>query len=349
MPATSKKILAPKADQLSFFPVFLKVEDRFAIVVGNGAQALARARLLAESRVRIRLIASDPSRELGVFAIQADADLVIAPFAPAMADDAALVFAATGDADEDEGVVNAARERGIPVNAVDRPELCDFYMPALVNRAPVCVAVGSEGSGPVLTQLLRARIEALLPPSTGRLAGLAARYRKTVDRLVPKGATRRHFWRAFFDGPVARCVESGDMVAARRSVTRLLKDIEAPTGFVSLVGAGPGAEDLLTLRAQRALLEADTILFATDVHESLVALGRRDARRMAVAHREAGKHLVREAFAGSHIVLLTAGDPRDDALTDAVTAALETAGIAHEIVPGVAASSQDTTRRILAA
>ena len=338
-----------KADRLSAFPIFMKVENRFAVIAGNGQAALAKARLLGESRIAIRLIAPAPSRELGAFIIQADAELVAAPFAPVMLDGAALVFAATGDAALDETIAKAARERNIPVNAVDRPELCDFYVPALVNRAPVAVAIGSQGTGPVLTQMLRGRIEALLPRSTGRLARLAARYRRTVDRLVPGGAPRRRFWRSFFDGPIAQCIEQGDMAAARRSVTKLLKDIEARTGFVSLVGAGPGEEDLLTLRAQRALLEADTILFVTDVRESLVALGRRDARRMAVAHREAGERLVQEALAGSRVVLLTAGDPRGDTSTDAVTAALRTAGIAFEIVPGVAASSQAATRQTLAA
>lgn len=336
MPASK----ASKADRLSVFPVFHKVEGRVAVVVGDGEEALAKARLLSESLVRVRLIAPAPSRELGVFIIQSDADHVAAPFSPAMLEGAALVFAATGDTTRDEAIVDAAHTRNIPVNAVDRPELCDFYVPALVNRAPVAIAIGSEGSGPVLTQILRSKIEALLPRSTGPLARLAARYRQTVSRVVPRGSARRRFWRAFFDGPVARCAEAGDMAGARRATMQLLKRPADAAGFVSIVGAGPGDEDLLTLRAQRALLEADAILHAPETSRRIVALGRRDAHRVSVDPAEAAQRLIAEAGAGNRVVLLIDGDPRADAASEALVATLDEAGIAFEIVPGIAASSQ---------
>ena len=349
MPATRATGQTVRADKLSFFPIFVKVKDRFAIVAGNGPEALAKARLLAESRIAIRLLAPEPTRELGVFAIQADANLVAGPFNPSMLDGAALVFAATGDAAQDEAIVAAARERDIPVNAVDLPELCDFYVPALVNRAPVAIAIGSEGSGPVLTQMLRARIEALLPQSVGHLAGLAARYRRTVGRLVPKGAARRRFWRAFFEGNVARHIETGDMAGARRAVTQLLKAPEGATGFVSLVGAGPGEPDLLTLRAQRSLLEADIILHAPAVCARVVALGRRDASRVAIDPDTVAARLVGEANAGRRVVLLTPGDPATQHPTGELVAMLRGAGIGFEIVPGVAASSRAAAAETLAA
>ncbi|MEC9343209.1 MAG: NAD(P)-dependent oxidoreductase [Pseudomonadota bacterium] len=334
-------------DRLSCFPVFMKVEDRFAVVVGDGAEALAKARLLRESRIGIRVISPTPSLELGVLLIQADIDHVAAPFAPSLVDGAALVFAATGEAERDGQIVSAARERNIPVNAVDRPELCDFYVPALVNRAPVAIAIGSEGAGPVLTQMLRSRIETLLPSSTGRLARLARRYRAVAERLVERGAPRRRFWRAFFDGPVARCVEAGDMAGARRHATRLLKDREGSvSGHVSLVEAGPGAPDLLTLRAQRALLEADTILHAPGISPGIVALGRRDAERAAVEPADAAERLIGEAAAGRRVVLLASGETTR---FRNVAATLLATGITHEFVPGVAASSHASARQIIAA
>ncbi|RWQ60184.1 MAG: uroporphyrinogen-III C-methyltransferase, partial [Mesorhizobium sp.] len=82
-------------------------------------------------------------------------------------------------------VAEDARRLGIPVNAVDRPELCDFFTPALVNRAPVAIAIGTEGAGPVLAQMLRSRIDRMLSPSLGPLASLAASLRGTAERLLP--------------------------------------------------------------------------------------------------------------------------------------------------------------------
>ncbi len=135
-------------DRLSVFPIFLKVEDRFAVVVGDGPEAVAKARLLRESRIAIRLVSREPNDELAALVIQADLEHVPAHFSPELIEGAALVFAATGDEAADSAVVEAARARNIPVNAVDRPCLCDFYTPALVNRAPIAVAIGSEGAGP---------------------------------------------------------------------------------------------------------------------------------------------------------------------------------------------------------
>lgn len=336
--------MSANPDKLSVFPVFLKVENRFAIVVGNGAEALAKARLLGESRIAVRLVSPTPSGELAAYAIQADLRHLPAAFRPEMLDGAALVFAATGDESADLSVVEAARARNIPVNAVDRPQWCDFYTPALVNRAPVAVAIGSEGTGPVLAQIIRARIEAMLPLSTGPLARLAARYRSAVDRLVPRGASRRRFWRAFFEGEVASCIEGGDMPAARRQVSRLIRSAEPASGFVSLVGAGPGAEDLLTLRAQRRLREADVIVHDGLVPERLVAMGRRDAERIPVgkakgchskSQDEISQLLVALAKEGKRVVRLKSGDPMVFGRAGEEMAALREAGIAFDIVPGV--------------
>ena len=331
-------------DKLSTFPVFLKVENRYAIVVGDGEEALAKARLLSESRVGIRLIAASPSSDLAEFAGRQGLEHLAEAFEPAHLEGAALVFAATGDAAADEAIVLAARARNIPANAVDRPELCDFYTPALVNRAPVAVAIGSQGAGPVLTQILRAQIEALLPASTGRLAQLATIYRAAVENLIPAGAARRRFWRNFFTGSVARMVDRGELSAARREATRLLKSPAGHSGHVSLVGAGPGAHDLLTLRAQRVMREADVILYDALVPEALVAMGRRDARRIPVG-KVKGRHsrsqaeinalLVAEAEAGHRVVRLKSGDPLVFGRAGEEMDALRENGISFEIVPGV--------------
>jgi uroporphyrin-III C-methyltransferase/precorrin-2 dehydrogenase/sirohydrochlorin ferrochelatase len=255
-----------------------------------------------------------------------------------------LVFAATGDSAQDRAIVAAARAARIPANAVDQPDYCDFLTPALVNRAPVAVAIGTEGAGPVLAQMIRARVDQMLSPSLGRLASLADDYRNAVDRLIPKGVSRRVFWRRFFTGAVADSVEAGDLSAARRAAKSLFSTSGRAEGHVWLVGAGPGAEDLLTLRAQRVLMEADVIVYDALVPRAIVDMGRRDAERLSVGKRknchsksqdEINRLLVRLGQEGKCVVRLKSGDPLVYGRAGEEMAALREAGISYEIVPGI--------------
>ena len=331
-------------DQLSVFPAFFRVEGKDAVVVGNGEEALAKARLLLNTRVRITLVSDAPETALMALVIQNDVRHVVKPFEGSLLDGATLVFAATGDAARDRAIVDAARQRKIPANAVDQPEYCDFYTPAIVNRAPVAVAIGTEGAGPVLSQMIRAQVDQLLSPSLGRLARLATLYRGAVEHVLPRGVTRRVFWRRFFSGTVADAVNAGQLADAEREATRLLKTMEKVEGHVWLVGAGPGSEDLLTLRAHRAMMEADAIVYDALVPAEVVAMGRRDAERFSVGKRK-GCHsksqdeindlLVELGRAGKRVVRLKSGDPLVYGRAAEEMQALRTAGISYEIVPGI--------------
>lgn len=328
-------------ERLSVFPAFHKVSGRAVLVVGDGAEAAAKLRLLLETEAAIRLVAAAPSPALAALTGAPGVEFRRRPFRADDLDGVVLAFAASGRRADDEAVVAAARARAVPVNAVDLPDLCDFFTPALVNRAPVAVAISTTGAGPVLAQRLRAEIEALLPLRLGTLARLAESFRPAAERLVARGQPRRRFWSAFFDGAVAAEALAGRLDTARRRAARLLSGADtSPQGFVWLVGAGPGAADLLTLRAQRLLGAADMIVHDAYVPDAVVAMGRRDARRVAVGGRAAAAETVAEllageAAAGRRLVRLIAGDPRLSGGAEA--AALAAAGIAHEIVPGVAA------------
>lgn len=333
------------AERLSVFPAFHKVAGRPVLVVGDDAAAAAKVRLLRETDALIRLVAAAPSLELLELAGLPDVEHRARPFRPEDLDGVVLAFAASGERDRDAEVVAAARARNIPANAVDVPELCDFYTPAIVNRAPVAVAITSTGAGPVLAQKIRARIETLLPARLGALASLGDQFRGTADQVLPKGPPRRRFWSSFFDGRVADAALAGRTEEARRLASRLLTEAEqAEKGFVWLVGAGPGAADLLTLRAQRILGEADVIIHDSLVPDSVVSMGRRDAERIDVGKRK-GRHkasqaeinaiLLREAEAGRRVVRLKCGDPLVFGRAGEEMTALREAGIPFEIVPGV--------------
>lgn len=333
--------------RLSSFPVFLRVEGRPVVIVGGGDEALAKARLLAQSSAELRIVAEDPDPALITLAGEKGATLVREAYSPAHLEGAALVFAATGEEVHDRTVVADARRLGLCVNAVDRPELCDFYTPAIVNRAPVAIAIGTEGAGPVLAQMIRARIERMLSPSLGALATLAASYRAAVERLVPKGGERRRFWRDFFEGPPARAMEIGHLDEAKAAAEALLARREAQAGHVALVGAGPGAADLLTIRAQRLLMEADVIVHDALASPEVVAMGRRDAERIDVGKRkgchsksqdEISRLLVALARQGKRVVRLKSGDPLIFGRAGEELQALRDAGISHEVVPGVTAA-----------
>ncbi|MBP1876226.1 uroporphyrin-III C-methyltransferase/precorrin-2 dehydrogenase/sirohydrochlorin ferrochelatase [Ensifer adhaerens] len=330
--------------QLSVFPAFFRVAQKRVAVFGNGDEAFAKVRLLLNTEAAIVVYADAPEADFAAFLSERAIETVRAAFAPKQLEGAILAFAATGDAAQDREIVVAAREQRIPANAVDQPDYCDFFTPALVNRAPVAVAIGTEGAGPVLAQMIRAQIDQMLSPSLGLVATLAASYREAVDRLVPRGVARRLFWRRFFQGPVADKVALGDVAAARREASRLLDTAQAASGHVWLVGAGPGAEDLLTLRAQRVMMEADAIVYDALVPQAIVDMGRRDAERLSVGKRkgchtksqdEINQLLVKLASEGKRVVRLKSGDPLVYGRAGEEMAALREADITYEIVPGI--------------
>lgn len=339
--------MSSTAPKLNAFPVFMRVEGRLVVIVGGGEEALAKARLIGQSSAELRIVADEPAAELATWCLDNGATLVRESYRPGHLAGATMVFAASGDAALDHRISDDARDAGIAVNAVDQPECCDFYTPALVNRAPVAVAIGTEGAGPVLAQIIRARIDQLLSPSLGPLARLAASFRDLAERMLPKGSARRSFWNEFFEGAPARALEIGHAEEAREAAAELLLRRTAAQGHVALVGAGPGAEDLLTLRAQRLLMQADVIVHDALVPEAVVAMGRRDAERLAVGKRK-GCHsksqaeinalLVELGRQGKHVVRLKSGDPLVFGRAGEEMQALRDADISYEVVPGVTAA-----------
>ncbi len=334
-------------NRLDVFPAFMKVADRRVLVVGHGGEAAAKVRLLGETNARIIVVSSRIEPDLAETIERFDAEHLAEEFRPAHLTGAALVFSARENRVLDKAVVEAARIMGVPVNAVDKPDLCDFYTGALVNRAPIAVAITSTGVGPVLSRHIRARVEAMLPLGTGGLARLAESFRDAATKIIPDGALRRAFWARFFSGSVATNYYAGKTDAARADAQRLLNSMADEPGFVWLVGAGPGAEDLLTLRAQRLLQEADVILHDALVPADVVAMGRRDAERISVGKRKGAhsvpqseicKRLVELGRSGLKVVRLKAGDPMIFGRAAEEMEALRKGGIGFEIVPGVTAA-----------
>lgn len=319
---------------MRYFPIFYDLHGRKVVVVGGGEEALRKVRLLLKTNARILVIAPLLHDEL---ASEPRVEWLARRFAANLLDDAALVYAA--DPELNNFVSVEAKARGIPVNVIDGAEISTFITPSIVDRDPVIVAIGTEGTAPVLGQGIRARIDAMLPNALGVLAEKANALRPRVANEVPQGSRRRSFWNRFFFGSIRDAAIAGDETSYAHELNIALNDEAKPSvGRVSLVGAGPGDPELLTLKAQRKLQEADVIVYDGQIGSGILELARRDAVRIVAGKTqfEINAVLIREARSAKHVVLLVSGDV--DTGSDE-QAALEDSGIAVEIIPGIAAST----------
>lgn len=332
------------------FPMFLKMEGRRVVICGGGEQAAQKCRLMLKTEAHITIAAPRLEPELAALVesgrVAWHGDAITA----ALFHRTALVFIATGSPAADACLHAVADAAGALINVVDQPDLCAAVTPSIVDRDPVVVAIGTEGTAPVLARQIKTRLEEMLEPRLGDLAALAGRLRGKVAARM-EGRARRDLWRWVFAGPVRAAHARG----AEREAAELLKQAieagkppEAQPVPVALVGAGPGSRDLITLRGVQRLQEADIIFYDRLIDPGLLELARRDAERVFVG-KAPGCHswpqerinaiLVAEARRGKRVVRLKCGDPGIFARGSEEAAALGDAGIAVEIVPGVTAAS----------
>ncbi len=316
---------------MRYFPIFFDLEGRKVLVVGGGEEALRKVRLLLKTTARILVVAPLLHDEL---AAEPRVEWLATGFEASQLDGVALVYAAEPDVN---GRVSAeAIARGIPVNVIDVADISTFLTPSIVDRDPVVVAIGTEGAAPVLGQGIRTRIDAMLPQALGDLARKAQALRPRVAAEIPHGNRRRSFWAKFFFGAIREAAVAGDDASYDLALASALKEDASPSiGRISIVGAGPGDPELLTIKAQRKLLEADVIVFDSSVSPSILEVARRDAERIAVSPMQfdTSAVLMGAARAGQHVVFLVPGDGEAAA---GEQAELEARDIAVELVAGVA-------------
>ena len=339
-----------QAALVQHFPIFLRLAGRRVVVSGTGQAAVAKLRLLLKTDAEIAVFGPDP--EPDILSLHRDGALRHDDrrLEGADLDGAALIYCASEDPTEDARAAALARRQGIPVNIVDNLEDSDFITPAIVDRDPVTIAIGTEGTAPVLARSLKAAFEAQLPASLGPLARIGQAFRSKCES-VPAGRMRRALWSEFFlrRGPqgYAREGENG----ARAALRSLLDEAATATraaGLVSFVGAGPGDPELLTLKARNRLHDADIVVHDRLVSAQVLELARREAERVCAGKQGFGPSwsqarinalLVSQARAGNHVVRLKSGDPAVFGRLDEEIEALEAAGIPWEVVPGITAAA----------
>ena len=325
------------------FPMFLQMQGRRVVIVGGGEQAAQKCRLILKTEAMITVLASELDPELADLHKEGRIDWQSGAISAQAFKDTALVFIATGCPGADAALHGIAQAAGALVNVVDQPDLCDAITPSIVDRSPVVVAIGTEGTAPVLARQIKTRMEELLEPRLGDLATIAGRLRdRAAARLAPRA--RRDLWRWVFDGPVRHAHGTG---AERQAALMIKQAIDTASfgnpdgGSVALVGAGPGDKDLMTLRGVQRLQEADVIYYDRFVDPEILDLARRDAERVLLGgavdgqqwpHDKTAGVLIAAARQGQRVVRLHSGDLGDLAELKA----LKSARIPFETVPGVA-------------
>ena len=336
---------------LARLPVFLDLGGKRAVLAGGGPGAAWKAELLAAAGAHVNVYALEACEEMLHLLERGAAagSLRLHPrgWTPADLTGAAIAIGDCEDDDEARAFRDAAKAAGAPCNTVDRRETCDFEFGAIVNRSPVVIGVSTNGSAPILAQNIRRRIETLLPPSLSGWAGWARDIRRQVMDRLAKGAPRRAFWERFSDLALGGAAAPNDVHA----IEALIQDVRAgavPDGRVTLVGAGPGDAELLTLKAVRALQGADVILFDDLVSEDVLELARREAKRMMVGKRARGPScsqsdinalMLKLARQGKHVVRLKSGDPMIFGRAGEEIADLQAAGVRVDVVPGVSTAN----------
>src|SRR5450631_2782647 len=336
---------------VNYFPVFFDLKGQKVLVVGGGEVALRKVSLLQPTGALITLVA--PRIDPGLTERAAAGTLAIESreFIPGDLDDMRLVIVATPRRAVNRWIATLCESRAIPVNVVDDREASRFIVPAIVDRDPVLVAVSTGGTSPVLARRLRERLEASIPKRLGDFAlWLRGLRRTSMDRLRDT-QERRRFFEAIVDGPAARRFIDGDRQGAQRIAQRLLsRTSTAPraSGEVTLVGAGPGDPELLTIKALRALQDADVILYDRLVSDAILDFARRDATRICVGKAAGGIStaqpqindlLIRYATEGKRVVRLKGGDPFIFGRGGEELEALALAQIDFSVVPGITAAS----------
>ncbi|PZX18343.1 uroporphyrin-III C-methyltransferase/precorrin-2 dehydrogenase/sirohydrochlorin ferrochelatase [Palleronia aestuarii] len=348
---------------MKHFPIYLAVEGRRIVLSGGGDAALSKLRLLLKTEAHLTVLATDPAPEIVDWAKAGRLRLVRRAMAPGDALCAALFYSANDDAREDARTAALARADGALVNMVDNLEGSQFITPAIVDRDPVTVAIGTEGAAPVLARAIKADLEERLSPALGTLARIGKTFRKAADAL-PFGRPRRAFWSDYYGGYGDRSLAQGGEGAVRPALDRLLEThlgAQDEPGRVSFVGAGPGDPELLTLQARKALHEADVVIYDRLVTPEILELARREATLIDAGKEGFGPStpqeaidamIVEHAAGGAHVVRLKSGDPTVFGRLDEEIEAVEAAGIAWTIVPGITAASaavagigQSLTRR----
>ncbi|MFN0262491.1 siroheme synthase CysG [Tepidamorphus sp. 3E244] len=339
------------------FPIYLDTEGQTVVVSGAGETAVAKLRLILKTQATVRVYGADPAQQVLQWAGEGKVSFSGRALEAADVTGARLLYCANDDEVEDARVAALGHGAGVLVNVVDNLDASQFITPAIVDRDPVTIAIGTEGAAPVLARRIKADLEARLDASLGTLARIGKAFRTKAESL-PHGRPRREFWQRYYDSTGAEALAHGGEPAVRVALDAMLWEHmsgarKRKSGYVWLVGAGPGDPDLLTVKAQRVLREADVVIHDRLVSPQVLDLARREAVFVEVGKIPGGESwkqddinalMVEHAASGAHVVRLKSGDPTIYGRLDEEMDALDEAGIGFEVVSGITSAIAGAAR-----
>jgi uroporphyrin-III C-methyltransferase/precorrin-2 dehydrogenase/sirohydrochlorin ferrochelatase len=335
---------------MDHLPIFINIRKKPCIVIGGGDIALRKINLLIKAQAKVDCLSLSFSRDIKNLSKDGHITLINKSFDQTDIKDYSIIVAATDDSSVNSSISAIAQVKKIPVNVVDSPELSSFIMPSIVDRSPLIIAVSSSGKAPVLSRIIRAKLETVIPSAYGILADIAGEYRQKVKDRFSTIKDRRVFWEAVFSGVIAEKVFSGRISEAKEDIQRQLDDsVEMDLGEVYLVGAGPGDPDLLTFKALRLIQQADVVLYDRLVSKGVMELVRRDSELIYVGKKggsdkstkqvDINDQLVELAKTGKRVCRLKGGDPFIFGRGGEEIESLSEHGIPFQVVPGITAAS----------
>ena len=332
---------------MDHFPIFVALKDQRVLLSGGGEAAIAKLRLLLKTTADLHVFAPNAAPEIKIWAEQGNLTLHSRALEIGDTQGAKLIYAADEDETLDQRTSQIARASNVMLNVVDNLEESGFITPAIVDRDPVTIAIGTEGAAPVLARAIKADLEAQLPQSLGTLARIGKRFRKAAD-VLPKGRARRDFWRDYYfkSGPKAQTpleIDETLKTTLERHFASKIRD-----AHIAFVGAGPGDPELLTLKARKAIDEADIIIHDRLVTPEILELARREAVIIDAGKEGFGPSMsqvhINDLIAlhtknGAQVVRLKSGDPTFFGRLDEEIETCQTHDIAYSIIPGITAAS----------
>ena len=340
---------------MDYLPIFFDVRGQPCLLVGGGEVAARKAALLNRAGAQLIVVAPEARDDVVALAQSSHGEYHARKFVAADLDGVHLVIAATSDTAVNAEISELADARKLPVNVVDQPPLCRFIVPAIVERAPITIAISTGGNSPVLTRELKERIETAVPRGYGDFAHLLGSWRDEVKAAIPDDKQRTRFWESLMSGEVASLVFQGKTDAAKTAYQQQLQSFvqkqgeeDCKTGEVWLVGAGPGDPELLTLKALRFMYAADVVLYDRLVSDEIMTMVRPDAEKIFVG-KEAKHHpvpqeqindkLIHYARQGLKVLRLKGGDPFIFGRGGEEIEELAEADIPFQVVPGITSAS----------
>ena len=359
-----------------FLPLYHNLNNAECLVIGAGATAVRKLKWLVRAGANITVVAERVGPQVQAMADEGKLALHQKRYsADQISPQIRLIISATNDAKVNQEISTRAQTLGILVNCVDQPELCTVIFPAIVDRAPILVAISSMGVAPTLSRVVRGWLEARLPKKLNRVAELAQSLRDDVKRRLPSVDARKNYWEKLFGGPIAEQAMSGSLDDSRLRAIELLDSevaqvandgldanaSEARIGSVALVGAGPGDPELITLKALRLLQAAEVVLYDKLANPEILEYARRDAEFVYVgkqgprpelnevssstrpdnrSHQQSSinQKIIDYALAGRQVVRLKGGDPFIYGRGGEELAEIAERGIDVMVVPGITAA-----------